>query len=257
MGGFRTVQEKLIFSKLAESEKGNVDPILKELKNINKRIDALEGNMVSEGKKSNAVPVFSSLSFAEKTLATSNIPISAPTKPPLIYGNKIFNNSIIFENVLNIEEENLTDAFLNMINDRLNGILPPLDKTLIGKVSPIASKANSYLVSFCDLFDAQHILDSNFYFSSSNLEDEKRIFVYPLLSPGEKKHQYDVLKKFQNLQVKNSSNKYNFRIYPCGYDLKLKTENKTTYFDSSADVKDNLSDEKIRTFLIDEAGVAL
>ena len=57
--------------------------------------------------------------------------------------------------------------------------------------------------------------------------------------------------------MKDYSSRCNFRIYPCGYDLKLKTENKTTYFDLSADVKDNLSDEKIRTFLIDEAGVAL
>ena len=75
-----------------------------------------------------------------------------------MYANNNFNNSIIIENVLIIvEEEYPTDAFLNLINDRLNGILSPLDKTLIEKVSPISSKANSFSVSFRNLFDAQHI----------------------------------------------------------------------------------------------------
>ena len=55
-----------------------------------------------------------------------------------MYANNNFNNSIIIENVLIIvEEEYPTDAFLNLINDRLNGILSPLDKTLIEKVTPI------------------------------------------------------------------------------------------------------------------------
>ena len=72
-----------------------------------------------------------------------------------MYANNNFNNSIIIENVLIIvEEEYPTDAFLNLINDRLNGILSPLDKTLIEKAIPIS---NSFSVSFCNLFDAQHI----------------------------------------------------------------------------------------------------
>jgi len=271
-----TIKEKFIFAKLGASEaKGqNVDPILEEIKKINTRIAALEGNLVrgeesqTEVSSDFVIPTSSPpMSFAGKVLATSSYPISAPTLgkcSPLKYGNQLFKNSIIFENVLNIDgdisdEENLIDAFLNFINDRLNGVLPPLDKALVLKVTPISSKANSYLVSFHNIFDAQHIIDSSFYFSNSNLKDEDRIFVYPLLSPSEKKHQQDVLKIFYTFQTKDlSSNKYNFRIYPCGYDLKIKMSEKVFYFKLSDDeVRKNVSDDKVRSFLVDEVGVTL
>ena len=79
---------------------------------------------------------------------------------------RIFQNSIMFENVLNVAnvEQDLINIFLNLINERLNGVLPPLDKTLILKATPISSKANSFLVSFHDSFDAKHILDSRYFF---------------------------------------------------------------------------------------------
>ena len=75
----------------------------------------------------------------------------------------IIENSITFENVLNVEqndgEESLKINLLNLINERLNGILPSLEKSCISRVTQIASKANSYLVSFNESFNAQVILN--------------------------------------------------------------------------------------------------
>ena len=94
-------------------------------------------------------------SFVAKTLATSNNPISASSKPSFQYANQLFNNSIIFENVLNLDDEkNLKAFFLNLINERLNGVLPSLEESMIHNVSPILSKDHSFLVSFNIFFDA-------------------------------------------------------------------------------------------------------
>ena len=51
--------------------------------------------------------------------------------------------------------------------------------------------------------------------------------------------------------------KYNFRIYTCGYDLKVKSDDKIAFFKlSSGDVKETVSDQKIKNFLIEEIGVS-
>ena len=126
-------------------------------------------------------------------------------------------------------------------------------------MTQIASKANSYLVSFNESFNAQVILDCGFKFSSSNLQLDERIYLYPLLSPFEREFQFDVLKRFQKFQVKDdSTKKYNFRIYTCGYDLKVRTDEKVAFFNiSSGDVKEMRPDQKIKKFLINEIGVSI
>ena len=52
--------------------------------------------------------------------------------------------------------------------------------------------------------------------------------------------------------------KYNFCIYTCGYDLKVRTDGKVAFFNLSSDhVKEMISDQQIKTFLIEEIGVAI
>ena len=231
--------------------------ILKEIKSINCRLSTLESK--------NKFPVISGPTWGsdKKLLAVSSAPVSKfpRSKPSEIYGTKLFENSITFENVLNVDEndeESLKIKFLNIINERLNGILPSLERSSILRVTPVTSKANSYLISFHESFNAQIILDCGFRFSGSNLQSDERIFLYPLLSPSEREFQVVIMKRFQKFQVKDSNMKYNFRIYTSGYDLKVKTDEKAAFFKlKSGDVKEMISDQIIKNFLIEETGVSI
>ena len=279
---FDEIKGKYLFAKLGSSERKTteINPILDEMKKINERLTVLEGSLVVGGNLENNMnekndsPTPSVLQSSQikptwvpgkKMLAVSSAPI--PEFPRIksfqIYGANLFENSIIFENVLNVEqndgEESLKINLLNLINERLNGILPSLERSCISRVTQIASKANSYLVSFNESFNAQVILDCGFKFSGSYLQPDERIYLYPLLSPFEREFQFDILRRFQKFQVKDdSTKKYNFRIYTCGYDLKVRTDEKVAFFNlSSGDVKEMIPDQKIKNFLIEEIGVSI
>mmetsp|Transcript_24317 Transcript_24317/g.30334 ORF Transcript_24317/g.30334 Transcript_24317/m.30334 type:complete len:320 (-) Transcript_24317:414-1373(-) len=268
------MKEKFCFLKLDAGEKNNAE-VLKEIKSINNRLAALETSKninISPVNNANVSsprgsPLPNWVQPTPLALASSNIPVpkfSGLSSPSCkIYGNQLFQNSIIFENVLmesdDVEKENLKWFFFNLINERLNGVLPSLEESSITKVSVVTSKAHSFLVSFDSSFDAKNILESSFYFSNYTLEENERVFVYPLLSPSEKRFQREVLKKFQQFQSKNASiMKYNFRIYMSGYDLKLKADDRVVFFNLSGDGKENdISPEKIKKFLTEKLAVSL